>query len=116
MKLNYTLITLTIILFTSCKMIDIKNDAPKCIKQKAKNLKQALGHACDDDATVKEYFFQNKKVYLFSPGNCGADMQSIVLSADCDELGKLGGIAGNLKINDKNFFEEAEYIKVVWKD
>lgn len=46
---------------------------------------------------------QGKTVYVFDPGNCGADMTSEVIDSDCNSLGFLGGISGNFEINGGDF-------------
>jgi hypothetical protein len=71
------------------------------------------GVACEG-ALVKEYFYQGKKVYVFEPGNCGADMTSEVVSEHCEHLGDLGGISGNHMINGANF-DDAVYRHTVWR-
>ena len=67
-----------------------------------------------DDASVHEYLFQEKPVFVFEPGTCGADMASEVVTADCKTLGYLGGYAGNTKINGVEF-SQAIFVRVVWK-
>ena len=51
---------------------------------------------------------------MFDPGTCGADMTSEVIDEDCNSLGYLGGIAGNVQISGTNF-SEAVFIKVIWE-
>mgnify|MGYP000076591706 CR=1 FL=1 len=60
------------------------------------------------------YDFLGEKVYVFDPGTCGADMTSEVIDEDCNSLGFLGGIAGNVEINGANF-SEAIARKIIWK-
>lgn len=72
------------------------------------------GYICDNGASVKAYYFQGNTVYTFEPGNCGADMQALVIDSHCNQIGALGGIAGNHMINGADF-SKAVYIKTVWK-
>lgn len=92
------------------KIIKAKN--PVCLQQKIEEWK---GQYCPKGKSVKQYTFQNKSVYVFEPGNCGADMQSIVLSTDCAVLGALGGFTGNMMINGEDF-KSAVYVKTVWSN
>lgn len=103
---------LTLITFVfACNKQGISRGTPMCVKQKIK--KFAKESTCGD-ASVKEYNFQGKTVYVFEPGTCGSDMATEVISSDCSSLGFLGGFAGNTKINGEDF-SNAEFVKTVWK-
>ncbi len=65
-------------------------------------------------AKIKEYTFQSKLVYVFDPGNCGADMTSNVMDENGKSLGFLGGILGNSLINGADF-SEAKFLRTVWE-
>ncbi len=67
-----------------------------------------------DDAYVAEYIFQGKTVFVLHHGTCGADMTDAVLDKNCQLLGNLGGITGNMKINGEPF-SNAHSQKIVWK-
>ena len=69
---------------------------------------------CETGASVGQYLFQGHIVYVFGPGNCGADMMAPVYNSNCDCIGALGGFAGNLIINGARFDQEAKYIKTIW--
>lgn len=69
---------------------------------------------CDKNPNVKEYTFQDKPVFVFDPGQCGADMTSEVLDKNCKSLGFLGGFTGNFKINGEDF-SHAVFVKTVWE-
>lgn len=84
-----------------------------CLDNEIESFKNG-DYACDEGANVKEYQFMGKKVYVFDPGLCGADMFSEVIDEDCNTLGNLGGIAGIIEINGTNF-NEAEFIRIVWE-
>lgn len=69
---------------------------------------------CSKSGDVKEYVFQNQQVYVFNPGDCGADMTAEVIDANCTTLGYLGGITGNTKINGVDF-SNASYVRTLWR-
>jgi hypothetical protein len=83
-----------------------------CLNSKILDFKM---EACSSGAGVKEYFFQNQSVFCFDPGLCGGDLATYVLTANCDTLGFLGGIAGNTSINGESF-ANAEFRGIVWRN
>jgi hypothetical protein len=113
MKIHKIILFIPFILLTSCEKI--ASDAPDCIEDLIRHHKGDL-HLCETSASVKQYSFQGQYVYVFDPGNCGADMGADVYNESCDKLGMLGGIAGNLTINGERFDQKAKYIKTIWTD
>lgn len=111
MKANPILAVAAAIIFSGCAKLNIDKDAPSCIKDKIKKFNK--GALCSDPS-VKEYTFQGKTVYVFSDGTCGADMTSQVIDANCNNLGHLGGFAGNYTINGEDF-SNAKYVKTIWQ-
>lgn len=106
-----TLIFILLVLTTvSCRELDIPNNPPKCVTGKINAFKD---EACEKGANVKKYTFQEKTVYVFDPGTCGADMTSEVIDSECNNLGYLGGITGNTTINGESF-ENAEFVETTW--
>lgn len=99
-------------LFLRCEKID--RDAPDCLTEKIRTF--AKESICPNGAAVGQYLFKGVYVYVFSPGNCGADMGADVYNESCEKIGFLGGISGNLIIQGVIFHEEAEFIKTIWKD
>lgn len=99
-----------IVLLTSCKKSD---PVSACIESKISEFK-ASGSACDHGASVKEYRFQGKLVYVFDQGNCIADGGAVVRDRDCNIIGWLGGFVGNVVINGVDFYDHAEYKRTVW--
>lgn len=85
-----------------------------CLQTKINSFSSG-NYACPTSANVKEFLFQNGTVYVFDPGNCGADMTSEVINSDCQTLGYLGGFAGNILINSEDF-SNATYVKTVWSN
>ena len=110
-RLVFITIIATIVL-TGCNKLDIEKGTPKCVEHDIKDFNKNT--SCSNGVNVKEYTFQGKTVYVFSPGTCGADMASGVIDSDCNSLGFLGGIAGNTKINGEEF-SNATYIKTTWE-
>ena len=87
------------------------NSTPACILKKIENFSK---ESCAKGPNVKEYTFQNKQVFVFDQGNCGNDMTSEVVDAECNNMGYLGGFTGNVKINGEDF-EHALLIKLLWE-
>ena len=104
-------ILLSILVFTSCTRFEIEADTPKCVKDKIVDFNK--DQTCSD-IKVDEYTFQGISVYVFDSGTCGADMQSSVIDTDCNNLGALGGLAGNIEINGESF-ESAVFVKTIWE-
>lgn len=101
---------------TSChpkvKTLDHRSEnSSACIKKAIENFSKT---DCDKNPNVKEYTFQGKKVYVFDPGTCGADITSEVLDEACKSLGFLGGFIGNTKINGESF-DNAVLVKTMWE-
>jgi len=111
MKKLLLLPILALLFCCNCNKQNIEKDTPNCIKKKINVFSKES--SCND-ATVKRYIFQDKNVFVFEPGTCGADMSSEVVSEDCLSLGMLGGITGNTEINGEDF-SKATLVKVIWK-
>lgn len=88
-----------------------KSNIPACISKKITAFEK---ESCSQGAQVEQYLFQSKTVFVFQPGNCGADMAAHVVDSNCIDLGFLGGIMGNTKINGEEF-SQAKLIKTTWK-
>ena len=112
MKKIIIILILSSLVFESCEKID--KDAPDCIKDKVREF--AKNKICENGSSVSQYHFKNENVFVFSEGACGADLGAAVFSESCEYLRLLGGIAGNIEIQDVLFYEEAEFIKTIWKD
>lgn len=111
MKNLITSLLIAVLLFPSCKKLDIADGTPHCIKSKIRSFEKSAFCA---DAHVDQYEFQSETVYVFSDGSCGADMAAAVLDSKCNSKGQLGGFVGNTKINGQEF-SSAKFIKTVWK-
>jgi hypothetical protein len=99
-------------LWPGCRKHDVQ-ESP-CMAASVENFKKAT--ICDHGASVKTYEFDGKTVYVFHPGDCGADMQAKVTDANCHVLGYLGGIAGETKINGVEFSTNSYYLRTVWSN
>jgi hypothetical protein len=96
----------------SCSKDGIARNTPSCVEEKIKSFEK---EACESNADVKKYEFQDKTVYVFNPGTCGNDMTSEVVNESCGTLGFLGGISGNYTINGEEF-TSAKFKKTIWKN
>lgn len=99
---------LVLSLLMACKK---ESKTPDCIDKKIEEFKFYI--SCSIGSNVKEYQFQSKRVFVFDPGTCGADMTSEVIDENCNSLGYLGGIAGNTKINGEDF-SNARLTRTLW--
>jgi len=108
------LYTITFVFLMACKThkpSSTADAASACIKKSIENFSKT---ECDKNPNVKEYTFQGQKVFVFDPGQCGADMTSEVFDKDCKSIGFLGGFEGNVKINGEDF-SNALLVKTVWE-
>ena len=90
------------------------DNTPTCLKAKIEQFSKSKA-SCPSGASMKQYTFQHKTVYVFDPGNCGADMASPVVDAHCNDIGSLGGFTGNMKVNGEDF-SSATYVKTIWSN
>ena len=88
--------------FAACK----KADHAPCIEERIDIFSL---EACESDATVKQYTFQNETVYALHLGNCIADGSDEILNADCSTIGFVGGFGGATDINGVNFYDNAMF-------
>jgi len=102
-----------LILFSACEKADKK--IPNCINELIKNKASDIG-LCETGASVKQYSFQGKDVYAFTPGNCISDGFTDVYDDNCQIIGSLGGIVGVRKINNVIFFDVAIFRKTIWSN
>jgi hypothetical protein len=79
-------------------------------------IKNRTNVICASGASVSQYLFQGDYVYVFDPGNCGADLMAVVYNSECSQIGGLGGIAGNNIINGTQFNPNAKFIKTIWTE
>ncbi|MFH0894291.1 MAG: hypothetical protein V2A54_07635 [Bacteroidota bacterium] len=112
MKKYFFLAFLLPFILLGCKKSGIASGTPKCVEHKIEDFSKMS--ITDNGANVKKYKFQENTVYVFDPGNSGADITSEVIDSDCNTLGFLGGITGNTIIKGQDF-SNATFIKIVWE-
>jgi hypothetical protein len=88
-----------------------KKSEPDCILTKIENFKK---NDTFKGASIDEYEFDGKTVYLFYAGDF-PDAGTQIYDADCNDFCFLGGIAGFTKCNDKDFNKNSKFIKNIWK-
>ena len=112
----YKHILILILFFGSCQKKEVKlEEESTCISQKIEAYKTSK-LPCESGKSIYRYQFQGEYVYVFNPGNCGADMMSDVYDQNCDMICGLGGIAGNLICNNENFWENSTDETLIWKN
>jgi hypothetical protein len=109
-----TLIIMFITIFV-CEKLDLNVDVPECIERKIKEFKKS-DLSCNSGAEVLRYDFQGIQVYVFQPGNCGADMPIDIYDSHCNKICSLGGIEGRTYCNGDKFYENATNRVLVWKN
>ncbi|HMG14501.1 MAG TPA: hypothetical protein VK590_03575 [Saprospiraceae bacterium] len=102
-------ITLLSIITLSCKK---EYCTPDCI---ATQISQIKNNNVPGEASIKEYWFQNKIVYYIDPGPMYDDQDYDVINTNCEVIGHLLGLWGNEVINGEDFFKNAKLVRVVWK-
>lgn len=116
MKWFQVFVFVLISLILSCKTSSTVHPNPEeqkkdCISEKVELFSK---QECTKGASVKEYQFQGKAVFVFDRGQCGADMASDVFDVTCQKLGFLGGFMGNTSINGEDF-SKAMFVRLVWQ-
>ena len=101
--------------FTCCQKAEIKEETPECMQQKIIEF-QNNSSSCETGKSVYHYKFQGAFVYVFNPGNCGADMMSDVFDQECNPICGLGGIAGNIMCKGEDFGKNATNEKLIWEN
>lgn len=99
------LLVLIVVFFTNCQQKE--KEVPKCIKDSIVEFENS--QPCNN-IQIDEYIFQSNKVYVFNQGTFKP-----VVDKDCNQLGILGGFAGNNQINGESFLN-AEFVKTIWKN
>ncbi|MFT5822278.1 MAG: hypothetical protein ACI8ZM_003534 [Crocinitomix sp.] len=112
MKILSSLIILVAII--SCSTNDSKALEPSCLADQVTYFTE--NEACNSDASVREYEFQEEVVYVFDRGNCLDDAAHPVVNYDCDTIGYLEGFAGITKINGEEFFGNAEFVSTLFEN
>lgn len=101
-------------MITHCTDRDVPDETPSCIRKSIRQFNRRA--ACDTGATVTRYTFQESVIYVFSPGNCGADQSAQVVDAACDNVCTLGGFTGNIVCNGDTLYREVTNEEVIWRN
>jgi len=112
-KLVLVILAIVATTLSSCQL-DIEPGTPGCIQSRIKDFSDK-GIPCETGKSVQKYSFQDMTVYVFEPGTCGNDMTADIFDSNCNNLGFLGGIAGNTEINGEDF-SNAVFIETVWNN
>lgn len=113
MKTFNIVIAIIVLAFSNCQKTDVKIETPECMEQLIQDF-ETNDNFCETGKSVYRYTFQDQYVYVFNPGDCGADMMSDVYDEECNLICNLGGIAGNITCNDENFSEGATEGNLIW--
>ena len=112
----YKLTIILILFFASCQKMEVNlEEESACISQKIEAYKTSK-LPCEFGKSIYRYKFQGEYVYVFNPGNCGADMMSDIFDQNCNLICGLGGIAGNLICNNQNFWENSTDETLIWQN
>ena len=88
-------------------------DIPSCIQQKINTIKTQP--KWNPPATVTEYLYNGKKVYLFTSDCC--DQYNELYDSNCNYLcAPSGGITGGGDRKCTDFSAKATMIREVWRD
>lgn len=100
------LLPFIIIAIYGCEKTEKQDGIPECITDKIKNLDESGNYRF---TKVNEFVFQNKTVYVLVAGNLDE-----VIDCDCNNIGLLGGFAGNMEVNGEDF-SNAVFVRTVWE-
>ena len=111
MKYLVLLLSLPLILTTQCNKQ--QNKIPSCIQSKIDLIKAQP--KWNPPASVNEYIYQGKHVYLFSSDCC--DQYTQLIDENCNLLcAPSGGITGKGDGKCADFSSASQFIKLTWKD
>ena len=115
MKAYISILSIIIFSISACDKVELKEEVPGCMEKKINDYK-SRNHPCSSGKSVYRYKLQGEYVYVFNPGNCGADMMSDVLDEACNSICGLGGIAGNIICNGDDFGKTATEETLIWQN
>ncbi len=94
-----------------CKSAEKVEQIPKAI---VKEINKFSASSTCKDASVNQFEFQEKTVFVFEEGTCVMDKESRVLDKSGKLLGSLGGFTGNTSIQGEDF-SKAVFQKALWR-
>ena len=111
MKYLLVLLSLPLLLTTQCNKQ--QNKIPSCVQEKIDQIKAQP--KWNPPASVNEYIYQGKHVYLFSSDCC--DQYNQLIDENCNFLcAPSGGITGKGDGKCANFSTASQFVKLIWKD
>src|SRR5690606_33283642 len=99
-----------VVLFSSCKKLDVPKNTPACIKSSIKEWEKS--GKCNN--LVYRYEYKGEVVYLFTDGGVCPDYTSVVYSKNCEVVCSMGGIDGKGDGRCPDFEKQATKLKVIW--
>ena len=113
MKL-YIAVALIFLLFSTQQCSKKKSpDMSVCVQKKINEIKKEP--RWNPPATVNEFLYNGKTVYLFSSDCC--DQYNMVYDSQCNYVcAPSGGITGKGDSKCEDFNTTAKHIRLVWKD
>lgn len=115
MKAYISILLIVIFSFSACDKVELNEEVPSCMEKKINEYKNS-NLPCSSGKSVYRYKFQGEYVYVFDPGNCGADMMSDVFDEACNSICGLGGIAGNITCVGDDFGKNAIEETLIWQN
>ena len=92
---------------------ETKPGLPACVQQRIAQIKQQP--KWNPAATINEYRYNGKTVYLVSANCC--DQYTSVINQDCDTIcAPGGGFTGGGDGRCADFDKKAQLVRLVWKD
>jgi hypothetical protein len=111
MKYLVILLSLPVILAVQCNKQ--QSEIPTCIQAKIDQIKAQP--KWNPPATVNEYIYQGKHVYLISSDCC--DQYNQLVDENCNILcAPSGGITGKGDGKCADFSSASQFVKLTWKD
>ncbi len=113
MKVLLWSISLAALMCVECSSAKEATGIPLCIQKMINDIKAQP--RWNPPATVYEYMYNGRKVFLFSADCC--DQFSTLYAADCQLIcAPYGGITGKGDGKCTDFDSAAKEVKLVWKD
>lgn len=107
MKRIAILYALLIVTVLSCSKEDVGGEIPACVLEKVNELK--ANDEVPQGTSVSEYLFEQRRVFVEDLGTF-----ALVYDKNCNNIGMLGGFAGNTKVNGRDF-AEAKLVREIWR-
>ena len=103
----FLFLSMLLVVGSACRKDGEESGMPPCLKMSVSN-----EHGCVD--RVEEYWFQERKVYKLVVDHC-ADHPMVVTDAKCNTVCSSGGFAGLSEGPVEEFYQGAQFLRVVWE-